>query len=165
MIIAATGHRPKKLPTGYNLKPLIKLAGQWFDESDKPIDAVLSGMALGWDQAVALAAIERKIPVIAYVPCVGQADTWPKASCELYSRILGACAEVKLLDLGGYSPEKMQRRNEAMVNDCDLLLALWDGLKGGTGNCVTFAEIEGCPVTNLWNRYMAANKPVEEFEV
>lgn len=158
--IAATGHRPKRLHlTGYDLKPLVALAGQWFDR-EKP-DLVISGMALGWDQAVAMAAIDRKIPVHAYIPFVGQADKWPKASCELYSRILAECAETKLLDLGGYSPVKMQRRNEAMVNDCDLLLALWDGGPGGTANCIQYAEIEGCPVRNLWGRYVEMN----DFEV
>jgi len=163
--IAATGHRPKSLPTGYNLKPLIKLAGQWLDETSEPIDAVISGMALGWDQAVALAAIERHLPVHAYVPFIGQADKWPVESHATYQRILQACAEVRVICPGGYSPEKMQRRNEAMVNDCDLLLALWSGEPGGTANCVTFAEIEGCPVVNLWEKYIAENQPEEEFEV
>ena len=140
-----------------------KLARQWIAEN-KP-GRILTGLDLGWCQDVALAAQEAGIPVLAYIGHHGQADTWPKASCELYSRILGACAEVKLLDLGGYSPEKMQRRNEAMVNDCDLLLALWDGSAGGTKNCLNYAEIEGCPVTNVWGKYIAANQPEEEFEV
>ena len=162
--IAATGHRPSKLPlTGYNIKPLISLAGQWLDEV-RP-DIVISGMALGWDQAVALAAIEQGILLYAYVPFIGQADKWPPQSHATYQRILQACDEVKVICPGGYSPEKMQRRNEAMVHDCDQLLALWDGSPGGTGNCVAYAEIEGCPVENLWDRYIAENQPEEEFEV
>ncbi len=141
----------------------LKLAKQWLAEN-RP-QRVLSGLDLGWGLDVARAAQDLGIPVIAVVGHIGQADTWPKASCELYSRILGACAEVKLLDLGGYAPQKMQRRNEAMVNDCDLLLALWDGGVGGTKNCISYAEIEGCPIENLWGRYLAANQPEEEFEV
>lgn len=164
MIIACTGHRPSKLPTSYNLKPLITLAGQWLDEN-RP-DIVISGVALGWDQAVALAAIERGIPVHAYVPFIGQADAWPPAAHATYQKILQACAEVRVISPGGYSPDKMQRRNEAMVNDCDLLLALWDGgPKGGTANCIAYAEIEGCKIVNLWPKYIAANQPEEEFEI
>jgi uncharacterized phage-like protein YoqJ len=161
-IIAATGHRPSKLPTGYNPKPLIKLAGQWLDVNAP--DLIISGMALGWDQAVALAAIERSILVHAYVPFVGQADKWPAQSHATYQRILQACDEVKVICPGGYLPEKMQKRNEAMVDACDRLLALWDGTSGGTGNCITYAEIMGVPYENLWTPYLAENQE-DDFEV
>jgi uncharacterized phage-like protein YoqJ len=34
----------------------------------------------------------------------------------------------------------MQIRNEWMVDRCDKLIAVWDGSKGGTGNCVDYAK-------------------------
>ena len=34
----------------------------------------------------------------------------------------------------------MQERNEWMVNNCDVLIAVWDGTSGGTANCVKYAE-------------------------
>lgn len=39
-----------------------------------------------------------------------------------------------------YYPAKMQKRNEYMVDNCDLLIAVWDGSKGGTANCVNYAK-------------------------
>ena len=34
----------------------------------------------------------------------------------------------------------MQKRNEYMVDNCDLLIACWSGVKkGGTYNCVKYA--------------------------
>ena len=140
------------------------LAKQWIAEN-KP-GRILTGLDLGWNQEVALAAQEAGIPVVAMIAHIGQADAWPPAAHVIYQRILKACAKILIVSPGGYSPDKMQRRNEAMVNDCDLLLALWDGgPKGGTANCIAYAELEGCRIVNLWDRYIAANQPEEEFEV
>ena len=41
---------------------------------------------------------------------------------------------------GEYYPAKMQKRNEYMVDNADIVIAVWDGSKGGTGNCVKYAE-------------------------
>jgi uncharacterized phage-like protein YoqJ len=34
----------------------------------------------------------------------------------------------------------MQKRNEYMVDNSDIVIAVWDGSKGGTYNCVKYAE-------------------------
>lgn len=34
----------------------------------------------------------------------------------------------------------MQKRNEWMVDNCDILIAVWDKSPGGTKNCVDYAE-------------------------
>ena len=151
MIVAATGHRPKSLKTGYDLAPLIAIARPWL--ANRRPEAVISGMALGWDQAVAIAAIDLGIPVHAYVPFVGQADAWPRHSIEAYTKLLQKCATRRIVSPGGYEPWKMQTRNEAMVDDCDMVLALWNGEKGGTGNCVKYAGKVGKPVENVWEIY------------
>lgn len=151
MIVAATGHRPKSLKTGYNLTPLISLVKPWL-AARKP-DAVISGMALGWDQAVAIAALDLGISVHAYIPFVGQADAWPTHSQTAYQNLLLRCATRKVVSPGGYEAWKMQARNEAMVDDCDLVLALWNGEAGGTGNCVRYAEKQGKPIENLFEIY------------
>lgn len=151
LIVSATGHRPKSLPTGYDLAPLIALVKPWL-AARKP-DAVISGMALGWDQAVALAALDLGIPVHAYIPFVAQADAWPMHSQIAYQNLLLRCVERKVVSPGGYEVWKMQARNEAMVDDCDLVLALWNGEPSGTGNCVGYAEKQGKTVENLWEIY------------
>lgn len=40
---------------------------------------------------------------------------------------------------GGYASWKMQKRNEWMVDRCDILVSVWDGTEGGTYNCVNYA--------------------------
>lgn len=153
MIIAATGHRPKSLKTGYDLAPLIALAKPWL--AARAPSVILSGMALGWDQAVAIAALDLGISVHAYIPFNGQADAWPTHSQVAYQNLLLRCAYIKVVSPGGYEPWKMQVRNEAMVDDCDSVLALWNGEKtGGTYRCVEYAEKKARkPVSNVWDIY------------
>jgi uncharacterized phage-like protein YoqJ len=51
---------------------------------------------------------------------------------------------------GGYHPDKLQKRNIWMVDRSTAVLALWDGSKGGTANCVKYAEKVSVPVFNVW---------------
>lgn len=64
--------------------------------------------------------------------------------------LMQRAAQVVIVSSGGYGVEKMQVRNEWMVDHCDLLVALWDGSSGGTGNCVRYARRVGRPTVNLW---------------
>lgn len=151
--IAATGHRPASLPTKYDITPLISLVKPYL-AARKP-DVVISGVALGWDQAVAIAAMDLGIPVTAMIPHIGQADAWPKPSHDAYQALLLRCTKRIVVSPGGYEVWKMQARNEAMVDACDELVALWDGEEsGGTWNCVSFARSRAKRVTNLWSEYI-----------
>ena len=153
MIIAGTGHRPDKLG-GYStpvLEKAILVATNWLT-INKP-DTVISGMALGWDQALAIAAIRLKIPVTAAIPFAGQEFKWPAKSQDLYLRILNNCAEQVIVCKGGFKPASMQIRNEWMVDHADTILALWNGSSGGTANCVEFARYMKKPIINLWDKF------------
>lgn len=154
LTICGTGHRPQHLGFDDGFHPsvfalLVETAGAWLDQN--PVTKVISGMALGWDQALATAAMDRGIPVHAYIPFLGQADSWPLPSHARYQKLLQRCSERKVICPGGYSATKMQIRNEAMVDDSELVLALWNGKPGGTGNCVAYAMMEGKPIVNLWD--------------
>ena len=153
MIICGTGHRPDKLG-GYGMAAgvkLVNLAVDWLEEN-KPTK-VISGMALGWDYALAAAAFDLDIPFIAAVPFKGQEKMWPKLSQDNYNVLLRAADEVIYVCEEGYAPWKMQVRNQWMVDNCDTVLALWDGKAGGTGNCIAYAKKVGKPIINLWDRY------------
>lgn len=153
MIIAGTGHRPDKLG-GYGqvaLVHLVNLAEDWLDEN-KP-DVVISGMALGWDYALACAALNLGVPFTAAIPFRGQESRWPQESQQNYRLLLGEASDVHYVCEDGYAPWKMQVRNEWMVDNCDIVLAMWNGSPGGTANCVRYAEKAGKPVVNLWERF------------
>ena len=114
---------------------------------------VISGMALGWDQAIAHAAYLEKIPFVAAIPFRGQELMWPKHSQELYNSLVKVASEVEIICSGEYSPSKMQTRNEWMVNNSSHVMALWDGTGGGTKNCVDYALKINKPVINVWSEW------------
>ena len=127
MIIAGTGHRPDKLD-GYELLANLRLLGfaRFILDQVKP-NKIISGMALGWDQAIAQAAILEKIPFVAAIPFSGQESVWSEELQHNYKYLIKRAAEVVTVSNGDYAAYKMQLRNEWMVDNCDMVLALWNG--------------------------------------
>ena len=154
MIVAGTGHRPNKLG-GYGVEAathVVRVAQHYFLDTEQP-ELVITGGALGWDQAVATACWLLGIPYAMYLPFENFERKWPQASQDTLKYLCSKAVDVRHIAEPGYAPWKMQVRNEAMVKDCDLVLALWDGSRGGTGNCVAYANKVGKPITNLWDAY------------
>lgn len=154
MILGVTGHRPPSLG-GYDhgvKQRAIDLARS-FLLIWQP-DEVITGMAQGWDTAVAWAAHQLGIPFRAYLPGEWQPDAWPAPAREHYQRLLGLAASVQICVAGPYDPGAMQIRNMRIVDDCDLLLALWNGQRsGGTWRCLEYATRRRAvpkPMVNLW---------------
>ncbi len=140
MIVAFSGHRPQKVG-GYGDTPLrraITSALRNILVELRPTLAI-SGMALGVDQWAAQLCIDLSIPFDAYVPFNGQESRWPDASKREYLALLRKARKIRVI-ANAYSNAAFQRRNEAMVDDCDVLVAVWDGSAGGTANCVRYAE-------------------------
>lgn len=158
MIVAGTGHRPDKL-LGYSVEAenrLIAFARRNLARL-RPSE-VVSGMALGWDQALAQAALDLNIPLIAAVPFQGFGTKWPKSSQYRCTAILCCAAEVHIVSQIP-STRALNQRNEWMVNRADEMLALWDGSWGGTFNCIEYADKRGVPVSNLWGRWIVEIDP------
>ena len=153
MRIAVTGHRPSKLGGDYTGDgTMAQKVRKWLRrqlEIRNP-DEVVTGMALGVDQWFAEEALRLDIKVHAAIPCDGQERIWPTASQVRYKLLLEqADVTPHVVNPGPYAAWKMQARNEYMVNYSHLLLAVWDGSHGGTGNCVRYAEKCGKPVVRL----------------
>lgn len=160
MIVAGTGHRPNKLG-GFNNKAflkLVKIAEDWI-HTNKP-EKIISGMAQGWDQALAQAAVNCGIPFIAALPFKGQEIRWSQKSQRYYNRLLSKAEQIVYVCDEGYEAYKMQLRNEWMVDNSNLVLAMWDGTTGGTLNCLKYAYANQIKVINLyetWNISVTIN--------
>lgn len=143
MKVAFTGHRPDKLggyklpnPTYVSVCRKIKAAL----EELKP-EVAISGMALGIDQWAAHICTKLNIPFIAAIPFVGQEAIWPLESKRIYKILLTKAQSQYIVSEGGYSAQKLQIRNEYLADNCDILIAVYNGDKsGGTANCVKYAE-------------------------
>jgi uncharacterized phage-like protein YoqJ len=154
MILAGTGHRPDKLG-GYDPQTTKKVLhfAEAVLKAHTP-SVVISGMAQGWDMALAQAAINLSIPFRAYIPFIGQEQVWPSATRLYYKALLEKAELVKICSTGGYSKASMQQRNQQMVDDCDVVAALWNGSDGGTANCLSYAIFVGKPYYNFWPQFL-----------
>lgn len=155
-IIAVTGHREAH-GFRYNSEPLTEFAEQTIARFQPRL--VVTGMALGWDQAVAEACVRSGVRFIAAVPFEGQQNRWPEASRREYDRLLSHASDIVTCEkFKPYSQrlvsKVMQCRNEYMVDRADSVVALWDGHKGGTMHCVRYAERKAVPVTNVRSDWM-----------
>ena len=150
--IAATGHRPPKLG-GYSTPNLaLERAALSAIVALQP-DRVISGMALGWDQEIALAAMQYEIPVIAAVPFREQPQRWPSSSQVRYYSILRRCEHVEYVSTNAEPLKAMQLRNIWMVDNAQLMAALWNGSAGGTANCIRYAQRQHVPIRNFWEKF------------
>lgn len=153
-IIGFTGHRPASLPGKYSdrtYQALLQTAN-YILTLYKPTK-VISGMALGWDMAVAECAIGHGIELIAAVPFKSQSLRWPQASQYRYRELLTQTNQVIVISPGGYSQRAMQVRNQWIVDSCDQLMALWYKNWGGTKNCVDYALAVNKPTFNCWTTF------------
>jgi uncharacterized phage-like protein YoqJ len=159
MIIAGTGHRPQKLYKTYQGEEyVIRTIQKAISELGK-VDYGISGMAVGFDTALARVFVASGIPWTAACPFRGQESKWPQKSQADYHALLKCASKVVFVDElngepPGYIAAKMQRRNEYMCNESDTILALWDGTSSGTGNCVNYAERSGKKIINIWQQYL-----------
>lgn len=141
LVVSFTGHRPDKLG-GYtfpNPQAMWVIEHLYYVLDKLQPDKVITGMALGVDQWAAEVSIDLDIPFVAAIPFPGQDRTWPEESKEKYKTLLDYADEVNYLYEGGYAAWKMQARNQWMVDNSDLVIAVWDGSEGGTSNCVKYA--------------------------
>lgn len=144
MKIAVTGHRPDKLG-GYNAFNSFRLLKEHMKSvivtHTQP--TLISGCALGIDQLWMEAGLELGVDVIAAIPFKGYDLKWPQRSRDTYAKLLARCKETIHVCEPGYSASKLQKRNEWMVDNSDLLIAYWNGTPGGTANCVQYASNKG----------------------
>lgn len=141
-VVSFSGHRPDKLG-GYKIpNPVFRSVCEKIEialQDIKPNKAI-SGMALGVDQWAASICIKLGIPFVAAVPFKSQESKWPKESQKIYNLILSKASEVVIVCDGEYSSHKLQIRNEWMVDNCNKLIAVYNGTPGGTKNCVEYAN-------------------------
>lgn len=159
---AFTGHRPEKLPWGYNeedprcleLKKRLWNAVQ--EVYDRGYRHFLCGMAQGCDlyfceTVIALRCLMYGVTLEAVVPHAGQASNWSASQRERYERLLEMCDKRTVL-APCYDRGCMQRRNRHMVDNASLLLSVYDGSGGGTGYTVAYAlqqKVEVLPLSVL----------------
>lgn len=150
--VSFTGHRPEKMSFFGEDDPLCKeLKNRLSEEIEKLIkdgaEMFCTGMALGVDTWAAESVLElqEKYPQIkltAVIPCPEQSQHWSKKDQIRYNSILTRCSK-KITTSDFYSKGCMMVRNKALVDMCDILIAVFNGEKGGTMQTVNYAKRKG----------------------
>lgn len=150
--VSFTGYRPEKLPFFGEDDPLCaelknRLHAQIKRLIESGADIFNSGMALGVDMWAAETVLELKkeyphITLNAVIPCPEQADKWSAEHKKRYQRLLKQCEKIITAE-PRYTKSCMQKRNQALVELCDVLVAVFDGKKGGTMQTVNCAKAKG----------------------
>lgn len=153
MIVGVTGHRPEGFGFNYDWKGDEWL---WLRQMYRGLfnshatERVITGMALGVDTVVAGVCRDEGIPYVAAVPFEGQESRWPPTSQKLYHELLEAAEEVVIVSKGGYQPWKFHVRNQYIVDNSDLLIAGYTGIKtGGTASTIEKARKKNRPIIIL----------------
>lgn len=168
-VISVTGHRPNRL-FGYDwqtegnkalLTRIETTLKETIEEAKKQgyrKFRVVTGMALGIDQMFMAQAqklafskeYKGSLVTEAAVPFQGQESKWNKPSQDFYQVLLSYCDYQTVVSPGAYSAQKMQTRNEYMVDKSDIVLSAYDGKsQGGTKNCIDYARKKGVPVKDV----------------
>ena len=148
--ICFTGHRPKGLPWGYNENLVSCLNFKKYMKKllvikiNEGYNCFIVGMALGIDMIVAEILLELKleydISIECAIPCLNQESRWSRIQQERYKGILKKCDKVTYISRNEYTVDCMQKRNEYMVNNSDLVIAVWNGSASGTLNTINYAK-------------------------
>lgn len=136
--IGITGHRPqrlKKLTTVSKLTDWLDL--QFYEHMDADQDFILiTGMAQGTDQIAAHEALLFEGRIWCYYPY--------RRKLHEVEDYLESKADKVMYEQEEYSPECYIKRDRRIVDDCDVLLAVWDGKEnGGTWQTIKYAREKG----------------------
>lgn len=149
--VMVTGHRPQSLPAesvDWVKLELERLAIKLRDEHGTEVG--ISGMALGsdiwWAQAVKYAWLD----LWAFIPFPQQAERWPAADQALWQEMCGRAAH-RLVTAEGYSVAALMQRNTDMIENSDLVIAVYDPTNpnSGTGDTVRKAVAKGLPIIHM----------------
>lgn len=148
--VAFTGHR------NYDRHPLAEPAALERTVEElyrRGMRIFYSGMAPGFDLAAAecvlrLRARHGDVCLVAAIPCPGQADRFPAAVRMRYRRIVER-ADCQVVVCKENRASSYLARDRYMVDRSGLLVAFYDGSKGGTHYTVHYARRLGREVVNL----------------
>lgn len=152
-ICSFTGHRPQTLPFGYKERdPRCKklkrvLRAEIIRQIRGGVTHFISGMALGIDMYAAeiVLDLKKKYPCVtleAAIPCETQALKWREQDRDRYYGIIEQCDKETLIQKQ-YSSDCMHKRNRYMVDQADVVIAVWNGQPSGTGKTVEYAIEKG----------------------
>ncbi len=184
--IGVTGHRLNRISQRQldQLTPQLRpFLAQIAAAARTPALALLSGLAEGADRHVAQLALDAGYALYAVLPFAR--DTYARdftggASRAQFGELLARATRVtELSGRPGFSAQAYRRAGHALLDESDVLLAVWDGLPaqgaGGTAEVVNEACRRRMPVIHvstqprtqpvlIWQRQGSATRGRSDYE-
>jgi hypothetical protein len=114
----------------------------------------VTSLAIGADQLFADLVLRSGGKLHVIIPSARYESTFDSRGLSRYQALLGAAAEVERLESEEPTDESFLAAGMRVVELCDTLLAVWDGLPshglGGTADVVKYAASSGRPVRVIW---------------
>lgn len=108
-------------------------------------------MALGFDTICAETVLElkkryKKIKLIGALPCKTQDIKWSEKDRKRYKKLLKKSDGIRCIYDEYIGEECMIERNRYMVDNSSLMIALYNGISGGTKSTVEYAKSMGLEI-------------------
>lgn len=152
-----TGHRSQKLPWGLNendercliMKDVLR--ENIIKAYERGYKTFICGMAIGFDMICAETILDLKkvyhdIKIIGALPCRTQDVNWSQKNKKRYRELLGKIDYIRCIYDEYIGRDCMLERNRYMVNNSSLLIALFNGLPGGTKSTIDYALKQGLDI-------------------
>lgn len=146
---AFTGHRPEKIE-GEEGRIIVALRKEILAAIDDGFNVFITGMSRGVDLWAADIVIEIRrhdpnIKLICAVPFEGMEACWPVDWKKHYRMVLKEADYIQVIS-DQYDSGIYQKRNEWMVRHASRVIAVYNGLRGGTKNTIDYARAQNVPV-------------------
>lgn len=115
----------------------------------------VSSLAAGADQAFADLVVRLGGELLVVVPSENYGASFERSTDRShFEALLNQALSTEQLDYAEPSEDAFLAAGRRVVDLCDLLVAVWDGLpaqgKGGTADVVAYAREQGKPVEVIW---------------
>lgn len=152
---AFTGHRNIKYGHKAGLVHLLSVAVS--AAYDKGCRRFIAGGAVGFDTLAAREVLRFRIShpdvsLILFLPCFDQDAGWGERQRDSFEYILSQADEVKYIS-ETYDRECMKRRNQAMAEECDMMIAYVGHQRSGSSQTLRFATSLGKECINLYDEF------------
>lgn len=152
MTCAFTGHRNIKYGHKAALPGLLSRAiGYAYENGCRRF---ITGGAIGFDTEAAREVIRFRlshpdVTLVLFLPCLDQDAAWTQSQRSSYDYILSSADEVKYVSQT-YDKGCMRRRNQAMAEECDIMIAYVGHDRSGASQTLRIARELGREAYNLY---------------
>ena len=171
MKIGFTGHRPKKVFYKHDkayTQECFELLYDFveytiFDYNNEKLSKYIfaernlynTGGALGYDTAIAQHILDTKNTLDLYLPYKSYGSNWYSNNdrIRLEKHKHQANKVIYINENNTFCTSIMYERNKHIVDNSDVIIALWDGSKSGTKQCVDYAREQSKKVINIWDNW------------